>query len=273
MKRSTKKSAAGAALLTTALLALTGCASGDAATGNGAPAGAENEQGVFEFTVPTHVGAEGGLEVRIPEALIAAAGSDLDGLLVTAAKITPREIDSAKYCAMDIELTLASGAADSLSQPTVTQADIDQQNAENAEAVDQAEQQYGEGSEEATYAEEAGPQEQYTAVPPLEAALGYLELAGGDARGLDEFDPAAVDSKDSFLSEDFTKATVVEECAASPSDDSVDATLVFPMTDEDGKVVEFASVQLTSMKSGTINVIESDVRGFEVDTQGNWIAD
>lgn len=277
--RSTKKSAAGAALLTTALLALTGCASGDAATGNGAPDGGQQQtqEGLFEFTVPTLAGVDGELEARIPSGLIEAARGNLDALPITSVKITPRELDSSGKCALDLAIEYQGDGLAVLSEPDQTQAEFDAETKQleaeflssiGVSTMAEAEQRAQGGGYEADdllYYQESMAGRVYNDAP------GWNLLADAEAvSGLDESDP----EWGTYISEDSKTVTFVQSCAATEFEQDGTSTFYFPGLDKDGKATRIvASIDLSVMQSGTMSIVASDVTGYELDSQGNWIAD
>lgn len=280
MMRSTKKSAAGAALLATALLALTGCASGDAATGNGAPDGGQQQtqEGLFEFTVPTLAGVDGELEARIPSGLIEAARGNLDALPITSVKITPRELDSSSKCAIDIEVTYADGGPGPLAEPRTSKSDFaaeykrgEQEFLDSfgvstmAEAEQKAAQEGGDAALDLQYYQEAFGSAVYDSSP------AWRLIA--DAKPISELDEASPEFGD-YVSDDAKTFTFVQSCAATEFEQDGTSTFYFPGLDKDGKATRIvASIDLSVMQSGTMSIVASDVTGYELDSQGNWIAD
>ena len=109
-----------AALAAATALALTGCAT-SAPTGNGAPGGGQNNASLFEFQTPRYGSDSGELTIRIPDGLVDALGSGTGDLLVVSARVTPRELDSSKFCAFDVAIEYADGGAKVLAAPSPTE--------------------------------------------------------------------------------------------------------------------------------------------------------
>ena len=74
-----------------------------------------------------------------------------------------------------------------------------------------------------------------------------------------------------YYTEDLSVFTLVEGCAASPAEDG-DEKFYFRALQPDGTVFDFARVELSVMKSGTITVTEAVVNDYQLDADGNWIA-
>lgn len=221
-----------AALAAVAAIALTGCSGAtDALAGNGAPAGSERPQGLFEFQT-TSYSAEGELTVRIPEGLIAAAGSDFDEVLVTEIRATPRELEGSKYCAIDLSLDYADGAVDKILSDGIALEDA------------------GRGTVRSSY--------------PFSTYYGLFPMS--------EFEESPTDNG-IWVSEDLATAVAVLNCAENPMDEDASIEIRFESRDAEGVQRDFARVNLTVMKSGTIGVVEAAVPHFVLDSQGTWIVD
>lgn len=221
-----------AALAAVAALALTGCSGAtDAPTGNGAPAGSERPQGVFEFQT-TSYSAEGELTVRIPEGLIAAAGSDFDEVLVTEIRATPRELEGSKYCAIDLSLNYADGAVEKILADGIALEDA------------------GRGTNGNPY--------------PFSTYYGLFPMS--------DFEESPTDNG-IWVSEDLATAVAVLNCAENPMDVDASSEIRLQAMDAEGVNTDFARVNLTIMKSGTIGVVEAAVPHFVLDSQGTWIVD
>lgn len=323
MTVSTSKKAALALLAAGTAIALAGC-SGGSEPGNGAPAGAQSQDALFEFQTSSYGSAtDGNLTIRVPEALVEAAGSDADGLLVTEYRTSPHELGGAKYCGIDVQVTYADKSAqESAGQTSVddasVQAAIDEAEArvyrvfkveDQAELTRWFEQKIAEGGLtvdtltpeqlDNPYLMEFGLMvvEDVKSGMPVNAAVqalldfqtegfrkkaddqaalapaalyGQALAATTSARPLADLDEA--DPEDGlYVSDDGSELTYVVECAADPSDDDDTAYLRFPLR-VDGEIESFASVDLVTMKSGSVVVLDSEVSGYAVDSQGNWIA-
>ncbi len=90
---------------------------------------------------------------------------------------------------------------------------------------------------------------------------------GSPIEALDESAP----ERGVYYTEDLSVFTLVAGCAASPADDG-DEKFYFRALQPDGTVFDFARVELSVMKSGTITVTEAVVNDYQLDTDGNWIA-
>jgi hypothetical protein len=257
----------------TALL-LAGC-SAAAPSGDGVDANASTDAapkaGLFEFQTPAY-GAEGELTIRIPKALVDAAGSDADGLLIGEVKATARELDSAKACAFDLEIGYQGDGLDRLSQPAMTKAEYDVQGERHLETTLMG--HFGvETVEEAEGIAPGGAAEVEEVVANMERAPysdkpTWTPLAATPISDLDDADPVL----GSYISDDYKTLTFVQSCASDPLDDASSVDFSFPV-EYDGGLNSFASVEMNVMKSGTLTVIEAEISDYELDSNGDWIAD
>jgi len=256
----------------TALL-LAGCSAAPSSDGvdenafsNGAPTAK-----LFEFQTPSY-GSEDELTIRIPEALVDAAGSDADGLLIGEVKAKARELDTAKACAFDLEIEYLGDGLDTLSGPAMTEAEY------NADAKAELEtalmRQFGvETVEEAEATAPGGAAEVEEIVGNLErgpyvATPAWAPLAATPIDDLDDADPTF----GSYISDDSKTLTFVQSCASDALDDGSSDEFNFPV-ETDGAIDTFASVEMNVMKSGTLTVIEAEVSDYELDSNGDWIVD
>ena len=256
----------------TALL-LAGCSStpsGDGVDNNAAGDGASSAK-VFEFQTPAY-GSEGELTIRIPEALLKAAGSDADGLLVGEVKAKARELDSAKACAFDLEIDYRGDGLDALNRPAMTKEEYAAQGEADLEAT--LMRQFGVKTVEEAEANAAG------GAAEVEEIVGNLEQAPYvakpawaplDAKPIDELD-AADPELGRYVSDDSKTLTFVQSCASDALDDGSSDEFDFPI-ETDGTIDTFASVEMNVMKSGTLTVIEAEVSDYEMDSNGDWIVD
>ncbi|GAA1604187.1 hypothetical protein [Leucobacter chromiireducens] len=288
MKAVKKTVATGAALLAV-LLVLTGCSGGgqgSSAAGNDAAP----EQGVFEFQTPRYGSDSGELLIRLPEGLFSALGGDAEPL-VTEAVLTPRELDGAKYCAVDLSITYAGEGEVVLTKPTKTEDEW--REGEESRLQDHATNLI------ADYINETGDTSLvFQDRPSMEQIEKFIDTADSyflqdlpeayEAYLAAEYQPKAVWSvlssaspaseldeaapePGSYITSDNRLLTIVDSCAASPADDG-GTVFTFPVL-AGGDVETLAEVKLSIMKSGTITVTSSEVDGFVRDTDGNWIAD
>jgi hypothetical protein len=256
----------------TALL-LAGCstaASGDGVDDNAFSDGAPAAQAkVFEFQTPSY-GSEGELTIRIPEALVEAMGSDADGLLVGEVKATARELESSKYCAVDLAIEYRGDGLDALDQPVMTKEQYEAQG--EAELKARLMREFGvETVEEAEASAPGGAAEVEEIVGNLEqgpytAKPAWAPLTAAPADDLDDADPEL----GWYLSDDSETLTFVQTCASDALDDDSSDEFAFPI-ESDGTITTFASVELNVMKSGTLTVIEAEVSDYERDSNGDWI--
>ncbi len=91
-----------------------------------------------------------------------------------------------------------------------------------------------------------------------------------DGSPIEELDESAP-KRGVYYTEDLSTFTLVAGCAASPADDG-DEKFYFRAQKSDGEVSDFARVELSVMKSGTITVTEAVVNHYQLDSDGNWIA-
>ena len=75
-----------------------------------------------------------------------------------------------------------------------------------------------------------------------------------------------------YYDEDYSTWTVVQRCASDPMDEDSVGRIGFP-ADDDGKLTLLASVEFTMMQNGTVAIATSDVTGFALDSNNDWIAD
>ena len=94
-------------------------------------------------------------------------------------------------------------------------------------------------------------------------------LSLGSSYSMDDFDEADLE-KGSYFSEDLESVTVVSDCARSSTDEDSLIPFRFPARTEDGHRT-FASVDLTVMRNGDVSVADSEVDGYVVDANGDWI--
>jgi hypothetical protein len=255
----------------TALL-LTGCSTA-APSGDGVDANANTDAapkaGLFEFQTPAY-GSEGELTIRIPEALIEAAGSDADGLLVGEVTAKARELDSSASCAFDLEIDYRGEGLDVLDRPSMTEEEYTAQG--EAEIEGALMRQFGvETVEEAEATAPGGAAEVEEIVANLEQAPYSAKPAWWalDATPIEDLD-ASDPERGRYVSDDSKTLTFVQACASDPLDDGSSDEFGFPI-ESDGEIDAFASVEMTVMKSGTLTIIEASVDDYELDSNGDWI--
>jgi hypothetical protein len=268
---SKKNVLAAATLAATTTLLLAGCST--APSGDGVDDNAVSDEapatGVFEFQTPAY-GSESELTIRIPEALVEAAGSDADGLLVGEVVAKARELDSSKACAVDLVIDYRGDGLDELSQPSMTKAEYEAQGEEEIEGA--LMQAFGVATVEEALATDPGAGAQVEEIvgnltqAPYVATPAWSAL---DATPVDELD-ASDPELGRYISDDSKTLTFVQSCAADPLDDGSSDEFNFPI-DSDGSIDTFAFVELTVMKSGTLTIIDAGVTDYERDSNGDWI--
>jgi hypothetical protein len=254
----------------TALL-LAGCSpasTGDGVDNNAVTEGA-NSPKVFEFQTPAY-GSEGELTIRIPKALVEAAGSDADGLLVGEVKAKARKLDSSQSCAFDLVIDYRGDGLDALDKPSMTKDEYEAQVEADVEAA--LMRQFGvETVEEAEATAPGGAAEVEEIVGNLEQApySATPAWAALDATPIDDLD-ADDPERGRYVSDDSKTLTFVQACASDALDDGSSDVFNFPI-ESDGSIDTFASVVMNVMKNGTLTVIEADVTDYERDSNGDWI--
>jgi hypothetical protein len=224
---------------------------------------------VFEFQTPAY-GSEGELIIRIPDALVDAIGSDADGLLVGDVRATARELESSKYCAIDLAIEYLGDGLDALEKPAMTEAEYTAQGEAELEAT--LMRQFGvETVEEAEATAQGGAAEVEEIVGNLEQAPyvakpAWAPLAATPVDELDDADPEL----GTYVSDDSKTLTYVQACASDALDDGSSDEFTFPIQTDSG-ISPFASVELNVMKGGTLTVIEEEVTDYERDSNGDWI--
>lgn len=271
------------------LLTLSGCSNSTPSGGNGALA-ETTEHGAFEFQAPRYGSDSGKLLIRLPGGLVSALGSDTEPL-VTEANATARELDGANYCAIDLAISYAGDGEVILTKPTKTEDEwrVSEEGRLQDHATNLIADYISESGDTSLVFKDRPSMEQVkkfidTAAPYFlqdlpEAYEAYLASeyqpkpewsvlsSASPASELDESAP----EPGSYITSDNRLLTIVDACAASPTDEG-GVAFTFPVL-ADGDVETLAEIELSVMKSGTITVTSSEVDGFVRDTDGNWIAD
>ncbi|MDO5025972.1 MAG: hypothetical protein Q4E03_05600 [Trueperella sp.] len=283
------------ALLATSLL-LAGCSGGG---DNGLSANSD-------FAFDGIAGPAESIHIEIPQELMDAMGPEADKLLVTAIDIKAHDLDSAKYCAVDLTYTFSDGAIETLSAPL----NIDPRGTqEYTEKLDELTLSFAPGHTSgqvqdilsALYMEGGG---KMPAGPEREIILrrhgfesfdvdGYLEerqrireevsadiknadpavnlLSRMGAKPISEFNETAPEPG-KYMQEDASSATVVRPCALNSFDDDNSGRLKFFKASGDAAVTkDVATVKYTVMKDGKVTIISSEVKGYQQDSSGNWL--
>lgn len=95
---------------------------------------------------------------------------------------------------------------------------------------------------------------------------------GGD-KPLSAFDETAPKWGD-FMSDDYTNFIEVRSCASGPADSNSSAAFVMTIPSlrtNDKERWGFATMELTSMKSGTLFVRKGEIINYRLDSNGTWI--
>lgn len=264
-----------ATLTAIAALALSGCAT-STPVGNGAPVETEPSAALFEFQTTTYGSAvDGELTIRIPEGLLDALGSDTGEILVPSVRVAARELDSSKFCAFDVTPEYAGEGFDALSASALTESEWDKRAEQeflesidgdlNFTSVEEAQAYVASGGEFADRVEEylvVSGVGQYKPSPAWAALSQASPIADFDKSSPEAGVYAAADGQ---------TITYVQACAESQTDDYAADTFWFPIQTDEG-IESLATVELTVMKSGTLTVTEAEVKGFTLDSDGNWLA-
>lgn len=259
MTKSMKSMTLAAIAAAAALLALTGCSGGDAAapSGNGAPAIDEEvptADAVFDFTSNEAITGPS-ISFELPEGLVAVATAYADNRLLDAVTVTGLETESSKFCAVRLDFSYADG--------------------DNTVALIKDSDWYD---------------GRVTAEPGWEANEKFgltLLAAGGVNAQVGEADLAEPGEKGVWFTDDYTSAVQITECASTPYDPRAVEDMWFPVTlkftaarEGDSSVSmgqlvadTLATVKLTVMKNGDVTLVENEVNGFVLDSNGTWIED
>ena len=308
---------------------------------------------VFDFSFGGNPEPDTELAIQIPEELRDTAGEDAEGLLLTSYVLESREISSAEYCAVDLDLSYTDGGMEALTSPTYTEASAEadtQDNLDilkreyNVDSMDDLEEALIESTEQwvereinfapssdsdLSIAEYIDLNTDYDSVEEGAAAEIWYWFeewqASRDEVDFDEQHPATVEEavrevteeiegvyaqraadsaeapewenigprlgswsgyplddfdEDSpepgaYFSDDFENATLVHTCAQAGNDGDAAALFQFPTESEESEesISTFAEATVTIMTNGELYVLESEVDGYVVDTNGDWIAE
>ncbi|WP_392452452.1 hypothetical protein [Corynebacterium dentalis] len=89
---------------------------------------------------------------------------------------------------------------------------------------------------------------------------------------LSELSPDGEGPGNFFIADDYSHAVRVNDCAASPMDDDNPSGLDFKFL-RDGDMTDGAEIDFTVMEDGSITIVDSDVKDFVRDSNGDWVAD
>lgn len=224
-----------AAVAAVLFLALAGCSSGPQ-EGTDAKDGASPSGPpgtVFDFTQINGIEPAHTIIFTFPDELVKLAKADGKAPLIKSVTVTGRQLDGS-LCAADVKYALVDGALDRLKDTTESD-------------------------------------DLYEDKSPEEIVAIRLASVDGDTstiEELDETEPGAyVDGSDP------TVMTFINDCASSAIDDDRNLLLKFPHEGTyEGYPIQLAEARITLMKNGTIGVAESEVEGYQLDANGEWIA-
>ncbi len=219
---------------------------------------------------------------------------------------TARELDSAKYCAVDVEYSYPDGVDALFEGSDITEdetrlrfaSDADElgvttyQEWRKAYADKLTEEQrgygYGEDTVSKYVAETMAEREKWNEIRFQEALEGQAtweklpdgqRVLGKDARPVSELDGS---EEGVFFTDDLKTVTYVMRCtsdASDPDGDWIAARLAggewqFAEDASDAKFSNpyFASADIAVMKNGDLLITDAEVKGYETDSNGDWIA-
>ncbi|MBS6364025.1 MAG: hypothetical protein KH427_02045 [Actinomycetaceae bacterium] len=288
---------------------LAGCSGGASSDGGGTGAAGANNQ---TFTFSGSAGPAKSIHVEFPQELLDAMGSEAGNILITAADLKAYELDSTKYCAVEVTNTLADGALEALS--ATDKVDYESMTAYDlfvggygAKSLYELFFKYAENPDEIFLSGAADELLTLPAGPERDQVLQDWRLDGFDVDGfkaevqrikddlaseasnadpvatlmdrlqadpLSDLDEAAP-APGRYLSDDGTKIIDVTECALEPFTDdgyAVSGTN-FPIKSADGGSVDnLGSVKYAVMKDGNVTITSSSISGYQQDSSGNWLS-
>lgn len=298
-----------AALALTVTLAA--CSGGGDTAGPGGTGGNPALDETFDWSRASHGPAQK-IEFVFPDELTAIA-PELENLTAAPVSATARELDSAKYCAVDVEYDLPQGVGALAGPKIADDGEVVRVAAKMAyEALQAA---YIEGIEIPDGVDDPdklrdvaeGQVRDYfkTQNPPTDAELDaavnqimeeqydrvyaeYFEpekgrqseqqgrtdgqnLFGKDAKPVDELDSSDPEPG-KYYSSSLETLTMVWRCAADPLDASGSDGSYLHVRTSDDENHPFATTHIISTKNGDIYLFEAEVRNYETDSNGDWIA-
>lgn len=300
--------AAAAALALTATLAA--CSGGSTAGPGGTGSNPALDE-AFDWSRASHGPAQT-IEFVLPDELVAIA-PELESLTAVPVSATARELDSASMCAVDVAYDFPQGTEALAGPDVADDGEIARMAAEQAydalnaayiegiempEGVDDPDElrsiaegqvrEYlktqGPSSDELDQAVDMLMSDQYDRVfaeyfDPEKATQSEQQgrtdgqnAFGADARPIDELDIA--DPEDgAYYSPSLETLTMVWDCASDPLDASSYESAWFHVRTSDDDRNPFATAYMTSTRNGDIYIFDAEVRDYETDTNGDWIAD
>lgn len=286
-----------------ACLALTGC-SGDGATDAGSKSGGGSSGSVYEFQT-NGIAPSDEVTIQLPDDLRKAMGPEADGLIVDKIVAKGHKLDGVEHCAVDLKLTYAKGQPDQILKSNSAEAhraeredelirtlDVSSLD-EVAKLLDQSiaddarkgrpPGRTGEGLNtltRTTIGDDYQPGDtgkelidRYLDKPSNSTdaqAVARSLSADGTVRAESELDKADAESG-TYVSDDFKKLTLVDDCAASATDPDNTMDLTLKRVEADGDDEGVADVDLSVMTDGTIGVA-GEVADYQRDANDNWIA-
>ncbi|MBL3699002.1 hypothetical protein [Leucobacter luti] len=97
-------------------------------------------------------------------------------------------------------------------------------------------------------------------------------LFGADAKPIEELDSSDPE-RGKYYSADLETLTTVWDCASDPLDASTYESAWFQVLTSDDEQHSFAVAHITSTKNGDIYIFDAEIRDYETDVNGDWIAD
>lgn len=244
MSRPPMLRAGAAALAIGCALTFTACSGGDKAAEKPASApsvpaassAAKPSGQVYDFQAQS-VPSRDGVRVELPKKLTDAMGADAAKLPVLAMTFTSRDVGDPEHCGIQTKVEYADGGFAKVSAPKP---------------------------------EEHDPVTNSTikAVPGGEPAVGS-RLTHGKSLPMSQL-TTKDNLVDTFVSPDGQQLVTVAECSESEFSSSDDEDFYFPIF-RDTEEYYIAKVSVTVMKNGTITVREGEVRGYKLDSTGEWI--
>lgn len=224
-------------LLATVLL--TSCSSGPVPKNEPS----ETPSSVYQFETPRY-GAKDRLTVKIPQALKDVAPESTD-LPFTSVEVTSHELNSARYCAVDLEIDWPEGAVDQVKNPDIAIL----KNGDLKTDVERV--------------------SSYLTGQPFKTDSGKMSSIALSIDDLKTSEP----QPGSYAAADFGTLTLVRECAKSPTDDNATFEFNFRTLADSVTLGAFASFKMTVMKGGNLTIVDREIADYELDSNGTWLAD
>lgn len=215
----------------------------------------ENPAAVYDFTVERFPVASGPVQVVFPEQL----RSDVD-VPIASLTLSPHELDSNEYCAVNVDLEFTEGGREALAAPSFE--------GPQREGGNRDEQSVIEGNDAILHAMNLSK----NSAPFPEQETNYetsvediSELESGELHG------------GTYASDDLDQIVVVQECAQENAGEyETGDAIVLPQImgdDTPNNAEDAAEFEFTIMKSGSIGIVNGEVDGYVPDGNGDWIAD